>query len=290
MKALHFFISLILFFTIFPSCSKDTESHPNMRRYETWSSLEETAFVPLHMPKKLSEISKHAFPWAGIVSHHLLADVVIDEYFFALSKKRNVDTFFILSPGHYGVNTETYSLTHGYWAVENGFVETDIDKTERLAKRLKVQLDESAFDFEHGVSTLIPYIKKYFKSAKVVAICYDWDTRFSLPMAKTLAESLDLFFGIEARKENFLLISSDFSHRGDLVATAERDNRSLRFFNAPSLETWDLAACDNRPGIYALAHLGGNNMKVNLIYHTNSFELSNEAPDDITSYFFAYFY
>ena len=141
MKALHFFISLILFFTIFPSCSKDTESHPNMRRYETWSSLEETAFVPLHMPKNFQRFLNMPFLGQSIVSHHLLADVVIDEYFCTFKKKKC--RYFYSFPGHYGVNTETYSLTHGYWAVENGFVETDIDKTEGLQRGLRFSLTKA---------------------------------------------------------------------------------------------------------------------------------------------------
>ena len=36
-------------------------------------------------------------------------------------------------------------------------------------------------------------------------------------------------FGIEARKGKLSFNFKRFSHRGDLVATAERDNRSLRF-------------------------------------------------------------
>jgi AmmeMemoRadiSam system protein B len=257
--------------------------------YHTWHSLHEQEYgTPIHPPPE--EVPPPGFfPWAGIASHHLLTHEYLDAWFSHLADMRKVQCFYILSPAHYGVALETYSLTGGSWETGFGTVRSDKDKVNRLAQRLKVSLDPWAFRVEHGVSTLMPYIKKYFPMSKVVAVAYDGDTSVNVPISRRLAEALESEFDEKGKRENFLLISTDFSHRGNIGETAKRDYYSQRYLKNTGDFSWNMVGCDNRPGIYILDRLGKKNLESSILYRTNSWEISNQWEDDITSYFFVYF-
>jgi MEMO1 family protein len=231
-----------------------------------------------------------ACPWAGTVSHHLLAHVLIDRWFSELASRRQVETFYVLSPSHWGLSTQTYSLTDGAWKVDGGTVYSDRQEAARLARGLEVNLEPAVFDPEHGVSTLMPYIAEYFPRAKVVAICYRGEPPLDQPMASRLVEALAPRFDAKGKMKNFLLISTDFAHHGDREGTDLKDDRTRRFFSAPSAETWIFAGCDNRPGIYTLSRLLDPSTRCSVLYRSDSFELSGHGADDITSYFFTFFW
>ena len=203
---------------------------------------------------------------------------------------RKPQCFYILSPAHYGLSLEPYSLTIGSWETGFGQVESDRAKVYALAELLEVELDPRAFQVEHGVSTLMPYIKKYFPEAKVAAIAYEGEPPVNIPLSRRLADALESAFDEKGKQENFLLISTDFSHHGNPEETARRDNYSQRYLKNSNELSWNMAGCDNRPAMYVLDRLGRNNLVSYILYHTNSWEISNQWDDDITSYFFVYFF
>ena len=257
--------------------------------FSTWASLGER-------PWKSSPVAMEslpplgAFPWAGTVSHHLLADALLNRWFAELAQRRSVEVFFILSPSHWGLSTLTYSLTDGSWRVPAGRVESDVAKVTGIARTLGVALESSVFEGEHGVSTLMPYIARYFPRAKVVAMAYRGEPPLDQPMASRLAQALAPAFDAEGKRRNFLLISADFAHHGNAAGTTMKDGRTRRFFDSPSLDTWIFAGCDNRPGMYALAHLLGSTTRCSVQFHSDSLQLSGHEPNDITSYFFTMFW
>jgi AmmeMemoRadiSam system protein B len=269
--------------------------------YHTWHSLQEREYgAPVHPPlKALPEVPSGApdgeippgfFPWAGIVSHHLLTHEYLDAWFSRLADMRTPRCFYILSPSHYGLSLEPYSLTLGSWESGFGRVESDRTKVYKLTQALGVDLDPRVFQVEHGVSTLMPYIKKYFPCAKVVALAHEGgELPVNTSVTRRLADALESEFTIEGKQENFLLISSDFSHHANLEITSKRDAHSKQYLTNPGDTLWNLADCDNRPGLYILDRLGKNNLESFILYHTNSFEIVNQWEDDITSYFFVYF-
>jgi len=259
------------------------------RVYSTWASLN----TPIGQTKPVAVEAfppAEARPWAGTVSHHLLASVQIDRWFAELAIRRKVERFFVLSPSHWGLSTQEYSITDGSWRVASGFVDSDASRAKALARALGVSLERGIFDPEHGISTLAPFIKKYFPKAKVVAVAYRGEPPLDQPMAARLSEALSEAFSEQGRKENFLLISTDFSHHGDRGATKAHDDRSRLFFASPSALTWILVGCDNRPGIYALAHFLDPGTRDAVLFHCDSLELSGLEADNITSYFFSYFW
>ncbi|MDR1838188.1 MAG: AmmeMemoRadiSam system protein B [Treponema sp.] len=257
--------------------------------YHTWQSLREMDYGE-PVPPPLGEIPQPgAFPWIGIASHHLLAHEYLDSWFSLLAEMRKPKCFYILSPAHYGVSLEPYSLTIGSWESSFGKVESDRAKVYRLAELLEVGLDPRAFEVEHGVSTLMPYIKKYFPDAKVVAVAHEGDPPVNTLLSRRLADALESEFDEKGKQENFLLISTDFSHHANIKETARRDNSSRQYLENPNDISWNMAVCDNRPAVYVLNRLGKNNLESYILYHTSSREISNQGEDDITSYFFVFF-
>lgn len=225
--------------------------------------------------------------WGGTVSHHGLADEYIDRFFCKIKKKRSVKTFFIICPSHFGLSTYDYSLDDFTWKCENGNkVFSDTNKVLQIADKLGVGLDKHVFYPEHGVSTLVPYISKYFPNAKIVAIAVKGEPPVDVDYAQRLYDVLCPYFEGRARKENFLVISTDFSHHDNLKETLRKDSSSKKYFETPDLKNWFLCGCDNRPGIYVLSKFANDDTKVVHLEYTNAYEICGES-EDITSYFFS---
>ncbi|MBR4247684.1 MAG: AmmeMemoRadiSam system protein B [Treponema sp.] len=304
-KNIFSFFAALLILASTSSCSRQKPGYPERNAPEkdtftiqTWLSqgLTEPSVATVN---ECQALPQDAFPLAGTVSHHLLAGAYIDGWFKALAKARKVETFFIISPSHYGLSTQEWSLCECSWnAGEYGLVHTD-SKTEReLAKSLGVAYDKNAFRIEHGFSTLMPYLAKYFPNAKVCAVALNGEPPLRQSKAQALTDALDPYFTKEKSKKNFLLISTDFSHHGNKEDTLKKDTSSRKFFESPSAKGWFFCVCDNRQGMYALSNIfckeagenSGGQKKCSVLYHTNSFELSGEGGDDITSYFFTFLY
>jgi len=278
-------VAVFIFLALIFSCGKNDP----VPLYHTWDSLKEREYgEPVHPPPE--EIPPLDFiPWAGTVSHHLLAHDYIDSWFSMLAQMRDVRCFYILCPSHWGLSTQPYSLTNGSWVSGFGNVNSDKKKVRKLAKSLKVDLDQSVFNVEHGASTLMPYIKKYFPEASTVVIAYEGEAPVNIPKSALLADALKNAFDKKGKKENFLLVSTDFSHHGNLEQTEKRDGFSLAYLRTPVDASWYNVGCDNAPGIFIMDRLGNNNLESYILYHTNSWEISGEWEHDVTSYFFVYF-
>ncbi|HBB12891.1 MAG TPA: AmmeMemoRadiSam system protein B [Treponema sp.] len=299
-KNIFSFFAALLIFASTSSCSrqKNVPAVTDTSIIQTWLSqgLTEPSVATVN---ECQALPQDAFPLAGTVSHHLLAGAYIDGWFKALAKARKVETFFIISPSHYGLSTQEWSLCECSWnAGEYGLVHTDSKTESELAKSLGVTYDKNAFRIEHGFSTLMPYLAKYFPNAKVCAVALNGEPPLRQSQAQALTDALAPYFTKEKSKKNFLLISTDFSHHGNEEDTLKKDTSSRKFFESPSAKGWFFCVCDNRQGMYALSNIfcketgenSGGQKKCSVLYHTNSFELSGEGGDDITSYFFTFLY
>ncbi|MCL2264831.1 MAG: AmmeMemoRadiSam system protein B [Treponema sp.] len=283
-----------VFLLILFSCNRNVQNSPaeeaarQARVFPTWLSLKEFNYgEPVH-PLSDEIIPDDFYPWAGTVSHHILAHEYIDAWFFCLSRMRNPQRFYLISPDHYRLSLERYSLTTGAWDSGFGLAESDINKVMEITESLNVDLDESVFEIEHGISALMPYIKKYFPDAKIAAVVVSGDSRVNTYIAGFLAEVLEKEFDTGGKKENFLIISSDFSHNGNPDETFVNDSISERYLKNPAEESWNIVRCDNRAGIYILDRLGKKSMESRILYHTDSHKISGYG-NDITSYFFTFF-
>lgn len=231
-----------------------------------------------------------AVPWGGIVSHHDLVGVHIDSFFASLREDRDIETFFIICPSHYGLSVQEWSVADCSWKVgQDSYVHTDLDKAQTVAGSLNVPYDPQVFPVEHGASTLMPYIKKYFPEAKVVVVAVRGEPPVNNLYNQPLADAILPFFSKEDQEKNFLLISSDFSHHVNEEKTKKRDKRTEIFLREADHDKWVYSVCDNRPGMYVLSRLMTDKTESRILCHTNSYEFTGEGEDDITSYFFVLF-
>lgn len=266
--------------------------------YECGSGFAKTSYT-INMPERLAALPLDSVPWGGVVSHHGVTAPLLDEYFRDLCTVRDIDTFYLIAPSHFGLSNYFVSITGGSWETEFGLLRSDRKKAAALAQNLAVPFDDAPFFREHGISAICPFIKKYFPNAKIVPIAYDVVNNFSGAKMKILAEKVKSAFlgeasdGREAAKRDktFLLLSSDFSHHGDLETTQVHDARTAEFFASPfTVSVWK-ASCDNIPALLAFQKLCTKKTQVLTVYQTNSLAILPAAtnPNDITSYFFSYF-
>lgn len=260
------------------------------RLVQTWASFRVYAPEDLNWPAADYSLPENFFPWTGTVSHHQLTDRLIDDWFAQIQLRRDVKTFFIICPSHYGLSTQDYSVANCVWnCAEDGYVNTNLALAEKVCENLGVAFDSGVFPVEHGASCLMPYLKKYFPEADVVVIAVDGEPPINMLYVQKLNEGLSPFFTGDQKKENFLIISSDFSHHGTESKTAEKDATSMIFFNEPKPVNFLACGCDNRPGMYVLANNLSERSSAFILYHTNSFVLSGMDETDITSYYFTLF-
>lgn len=244
--------------------------------------------IPLLAGCQKTEVAR---PWGGVVSHHLLVGEHINDFFAQIKAERNVETFFIICPSHYGLSVQPWSVADCNWKVgSDSYVETDLEKAQEVLESLEVPYDPQVFPVEHGASALMPYIERYFPGAKVVVAAVNGEPPVNSLYNRPLAEAILPFFGENGKEKNFLLISSDFSHHGNVEKTKEKDSRSEIFLSEADPDKWVFCSCDNRPGMYLLSRVMSNKTESRILCHTNSYEFTGEGEDDITSYFFALFY
>lgn len=292
------FVFALSLTVLFSGCKKDSVNNKvnsgtaekQGQIIQTWDYLGEAIPPIIYSPELEALPPEGSLVWAGTVSHHLLADKLIDNWFSEIAKRRTVENFFIICPSHFGLSVQEWSLDDCCWQTANGMVYTNTEIEQAIANTLGVEYDPQVFPFEHGVNALVPYISRYFPNAKICVIALFGEPPLNQRSAQKVAEALEPYFSDSGKKKNFLLISTDFAHHGDYEGTAFKDSRSREFFNAPSESTWVFCGCDNRPGIYALSRFLTPDTKNAVLYHTNSFELSGQDGNDITSYFFSLFY
>jgi AmmeMemoRadiSam system protein B len=236
-------------------------------------------------PESPGARDRAARAFAGTVSHHLLAADYIDGWFVALAASRRVDTFVILTPAHWTVASDYMNTSLRPWQAGNGLVEVDGDRTRELVDAGVASLDDTVFEGEHGISSLVPFIEKHFPDANLVQIA----TNDVSPQFGRIGALAEVLRGWLADPGVFFVASTDFSHHLDPVATAEADASSRRFFAAPGALSSRFGRCDNPATLYLLGTLAEERgAGASILYHTTSYEISG-VPEDVTSYFFTYF-
>jgi len=226
------------------------------------------------------------FPRVGAVSHHLLVANIIDHYFASLKSLRKVTTFIILSPLHYPQGRlGPIAISSEDWQLGTSLVACDKACVSLICQALSLTEDPSTFQYEHGIASLLPFIKKYFPKAQIAPLALVEESHHLSPidqLASVLAQLLT------QNKDYFLLLSIDFSHRAGPELTKARDTATARFLACPSLSKFRHLFSDNNKGLRILALLYPqlSLSESFLVCHTNSRIYLGREAENITSYFF----
>jgi len=217
---------------------------------------------------------------AGIVSHHFLAKDLIAEFYNKTGNEK-ISTIFLISPDHYNHFFPSNALAYtskSSWNTPYEELEVNEEIIDNLVKNKDVLIDDSVLGLEHGIYIEIPFIKKFFPNATIVPLVVNPNVSYSQFSA----------LGNELKKlsdNSFLIVSSDFSHNLGFKEASIKDKtsvESLKNLNEDSIKniTNDCKQC-----LAVLSgFLDGNTYKFNLIDNKNSFDISDEDKNSVTSY------
>lgn len=158
-----------------------------------------------------------------VVPHHLVASRSI-----ALGVKSlqslNPKVIVLISPDHFERCDKLLCTTRGKFKTFFG----DIDIPDDLVREVLTEKDiaeenPGLFVEEHGIYTIMPYIKHYLPDAKVVPIVL---SQKGVGSERTRAELLQTAEALLSQKDTALVISSDFSHYLPLVEANDMDDRT----------------------------------------------------------------
>jgi len=235
---------------------------------------------------KLQNPTKNANAVAGIVSHHFLAKQPIAEFYNTVSSDK-VTTVFLLSPDHYNNNFKQDSIAYtSYldWTTPFGDLDVDNSATNALLKTNNIEINDSAMGLEHGIYVEIPFIKKFFPNAKIV----------TLVLKSNLSDSSFLSFGESLKnvsgQNSMLIVSSDFTHNATPDQSKANDKKSIDALNNLSQNSFNQVTNDCKQCLATLAgFLNDSQYSFSLTANQNSFDISGQDENSVTSYVFGYY-
>lgn len=215
-----------------------------------------------------------------LVPHHLLAARLIAEAFETISTDRAV-TVVLISPNHFSAGKGKVITTASDWRTPYGPLPGDAEAVRSLEAAGAVTVEEDPFTNEHGVSGIVPFIRKSLPNARVVPVIVR-DTAGEPDVAK-FAEAAKGIFGRDA----IFVASFDFSHEMTAVAAGFHDRKSLAVvssFDDAGVSALDV---DSMPGLRLSMRLlkDAGAERFSLLARSDSSVLSGR-PDqpDVTSY------
>jgi poly-gamma-glutamate synthesis protein (capsule biosynthesis protein) len=159
------------------------------------------------------------------VPHHLLAADLIARGFWAASTGK-YDRIVLLSPDHFNRSRLPLATTRRNFRTVFGLLENDLAATDPLLEAGDLFEDSDLFEAEHGISALLPFVKHFFPSAKIVPIAISSrSTRADWDRAVTVLEKM-----IGPRV--LVVQSTDYSHYRPLSVAVQRDQETLNIIAA----------------------------------------------------------
>ena len=223
---------------------------------------------------------------SGVVPHHLLAKDIMEDFFSYISSQEKPKTIVILSPDHFqsGILMESNSfITITLDSNDKEFNNLKVDTLlwGKLFKENKMILNNSAVIAEHGVTTLLPYIKKYFPETNILPILIPAD--ITKEQVEQLVKTID-----ENTLLNTIVVASvDFSHYLPSQAADFHDAKSIRVLLNFEEENFKNIEVDCWQALYAARLFAKLRQKKtpHIMAHNNSADFLNLELEETTSYF-----
>jgi len=223
---------------------------------------------------------------SGVVPHHLLAEEIIEDFFSYISFQEKPKTIVILSPDHFqsGILMESNSfITIGLEGDDKEFNNLKVDTLlwGKIFKENKMALNNSAVIVEHGIITLLPYIKKYFPETSILPILIPAD------ITKEQVEQLVKTIDENTLLDTIVVASVDFSHYLPSQAADFHDAKSIRVLLNFEEENFKNIEVDCWQALYAARLFAKLQQKEtpHIMAHKNSADFLNLELEETTSYF-----
>jgi len=223
---------------------------------------------------------------SGVVPHHLLAKDIIEDFFSYISSREKPKTMVILSPDHFqsGILMESNSfitITLEDDRKEFNNLKVDILLWEKLCKENKIALNNSAIIADHGVTALLPYIKKFFPETNILPILIPTD------ITKEQVEQLVKTIDENTLPDTIVVASVDFSHYLPSQAADFHDVKSIRVLLNFEEENFKNIEVDCWQALYAARLFAKLRQKEtpHIMAYKNSADFLDLELEETTSYF-----
>lgn len=276
------FATLVLIFKLIPQAKK-TEIF-----LEQGSSLP----APYHLAcpfagapylSDRSQVEKKIKASALIVSHHLLAKDLINQAMEFTTQDHL--TVVLIGPNHFDLGSEEIQISINDWQTKFGRLNSQKHLTYQLAEHQLAAVNPQNFNTEHSVCSLVSFIRKQFPQAQLVPLILKSTT--SLVQSQVLGQFL-----AQNCADCLLIASLDFSHEVPLSQSKINDQKSQEILENLAEDQLNQVTCDSLPVLQVLfAYLQEKNIKQGkIINQSNSYQISGQNPESVTSYLtFIYF-
>jgi len=221
--------------------------------------------------------------YAGVIPHHLLAAPLIASFFKGI-EDQEVGTVVLLGPNHPDAGNYGVALSKGYWRTPFGTLEPDLKVANALLANGVVGQEEWLFDGEHSIYGLTTFVKRAFPEARFLPLILKGSVTApeAEVLGQTLAEILD--------EGDLVLVSVDFTHEESSEQATANDHESIVALKRFNFDQIYSLKTDSNPSLYTLlSYLKNKSVRATLIEKSNSFELSGEHSESVTSYVTLYF-
>jgi len=212
-----------------------------------------------------------------IIPHHLLARDLIINALKMISPE--IKTIILIGPNHKDYGKADLQVSVGEWQTQFGLLEPESLLIKEINKEQLASIEEDNFNTEHSVCGLVSFLKIYFPRAKIVPVIVKSGT--SAEEVNNLADFLS-----NNCKDCLMIASVDFSHEETHLKARENDMISTGILHKLDTNNLDKVTVDSIPTLSILLNylkdIGVKEGK--LIETSDSFFISNQSPQSVTSY------
>ncbi len=145
----------------------------------------------------------------GVVPHHSVAESIIEDFFSNIAKVEYLETIVLLSPNHF--DSVNFAKEEAFISVSKDArdldgLEIDNSLLNDLSVKNKFEFNSSFIKLDHGITNLLPFIKKHFPKTKIVPILVPFET--DKEKIKKLAKDINS----KISSNGIVIASVDFSH------------------------------------------------------------------------------
>jgi MEMO1 family protein len=228
--------------------------------------------------------------YGGIVAHHLsVCEEQIENFFnkISLGKNKKYDLVVLLGPNHFNAGSNEIQTSLPEYDTVHGKLKVDSEIIDRLAKRSLLHLmDQQIFLKDHSITSLVPFIKKYFPHSSFLPIILK--NGVSRHKCNNLAQKL---LKLAEKRKIIVLASVDFSHYLSQEAAYFHDLISIDSISSFDFQKISELELDSWPSIYTLLKYLSiqSAQKMTLIDRTDSNKIKHSQEKTVVSYVFSYF-
>lgn len=224
----------------------------------------------------------------GIVPHHDLASPMLADFFYQLSRRREIKRFIILAPNH--KNEGPWAVgSPADWQTDAGIIEGDAELYHSLKNSGAIQADNIILA-EYSYQAPLPFIGYYFPDAKVLPIILT--AKYNLEDADKLGRALSRYLD---DRQTAIIAAVDFSHYLPIAQAQDNDQVALSGIkdnDYARIYGLDSGYLDSPAGIIvllkAMEHCGADQLEI--LDHKNSADYARDDIYSTTGYFSLWFY